>query len=161
VKLALFERLSWSIAVLAAGALLPWALIYWVASRGFQVPPSHTFETIADYSSRPFDNLAWATVWHLPPFLLLAIVCFVLGRHATRRWLATVALAGIAFITIPMIPRSIHSFKDTYRRENDGEGAEFFHFGTSILSSISLGAGLCLLIAIHRHLTTQREPRNG
>jgi hypothetical protein len=157
MKLALFERLSWSAATLAAGAVLPATLIYWVASRDMRIPPSETLAIIGDFYSRPFDTLTWSAIWHFPPFALLSIVSFVVSRQGTRRWLMIVVLAGMTLIMIPMVPRSIHSFKDTYRRDNFGEGAEFFHFGTSILSSLSLGAGLLLITAIHRRLPIRRR----
>jgi len=154
VNLTLNERLLWTAAILAGGALLPAVEIYWVASHNLRIPPAQTLETIADYYSREFDSLAWAAIWHFPPFVLLAIVSLFVSRRASRLWHSTVVFVGVILITLPLVPRSIHLIKDTYRRDNWGDGAEYAPLALCIMSCFCLCVGMAIMTGIHRCLSS-------
>ena len=155
------ERLLWAAAILVGGALLPLAVIYWVASYNLSIPPAETAGIIADYYSREFDSLAWTAFWHFPPFVLLAIVSFVVSRRASHLWHAAVVFVGLILITLPMVPASIHLIKDTYRRDNFGEGAEYAHFAWCILSCLFLCIGVGIMTAIRRQRLSKIPSRES
>jgi hypothetical protein len=114
------------------GMCLPTLLAFWVHSHRLQRSwVEAAYAVASDFNQSIFESLAFPTAVYLPPFIVLATICFF-SNTSGRRLLGLLAL-GLTLICSVQIPYTIRLFK----RIPEGE-AEFIWTAYIVLTGLTL-----------------------
>ena len=93
---------------------------------------------VSDYYRPLGDSLALTTALHLPPFIVLAIICFF--ARTTRRKLIGLLVLGLALICLVQIPITIRMLKRIL--EGEAEFVAAVYVTNSLMSMALLALGM-------------------
>ena len=140
------ERLKWSGLVLLVGGIVPFSLLWWVASHRLRQPAGAWAVVQAAYTN-PFEPFSEVHLFALPPFVLLAIVCLT-----STKWLTHPARlpgfvgANLLLACLPMY-FLVWPLRHTYLRH---ESAIFAPMWVVISSTTSAALLLHSFLILHR-----------
>src|SRR4051812_25662999 len=100
------SRSFWSLIPIACGVILPPLVAFWVNSQGLGgLSITATEAVLSDYSRPLGESLALTTLFQLPPFVVLALICF--NARTTRGKLLALMACGLVLIGVVEIPVTV------------------------------------------------------